>query len=380
MSFKRITKTIYGDGPGQSTEFTYFRIGPETFRKKVYLQAALHADEQPGILVLHHLLDRLKVADLAGELDAEFVVVPMVNPLGMAQIQFLQHQGRYDWSSGVNFNRKWPDIAAAIKSDLVGKLNNNEAENVQIICSAVEGYLNNIKSTTAGDQLRLMIMKEAFDADYVFDLHCDNEALNHMFVVPHLMPEYKDLADWFGACGILTCEKSGGFSFDEVWPNLWLDLANEFPEYAIPTTCFAATLEYRGVYEVFDDLNQQDADNLFGFFQGRSLVRGTLIEKSPFVAPDATDLAATQMLRVESAGLLAYKVNLGDYVVKGQTVAELLKLDGEGAFTTRKPLKSGTDGVIISRNVHKYVWPGCSVAKIVGERVLSDRGDYLLED
>ena len=62
MSFVRISKTLTGDSPGRSTELNYFRIGPEDAVKKVYLQAALHADEQPGIMVLHHLLPLLRAA------------------------------------------------------------------------------------------------------------------------------------------------------------------------------------------------------------------------------------------------------------------------------------------------------------------------------
>jgi len=58
MSYEKISKTLVGDSPGRSTELHYFRIGAEQASHKVYLQAALHADEQPGILVLHPLLSR----------------------------------------------------------------------------------------------------------------------------------------------------------------------------------------------------------------------------------------------------------------------------------------------------------------------------------
>jgi len=47
MSFEKITRKIVGDSPGKTTELNYFRIGPDNAEKKVYLQAALHADEQP---------------------------------------------------------------------------------------------------------------------------------------------------------------------------------------------------------------------------------------------------------------------------------------------------------------------------------------------
>ena len=56
MSVEKVSKTLVGDTPGRSTELNYFRIGPQDAARKVYLQAALHADEQPGIMVLHHLL------------------------------------------------------------------------------------------------------------------------------------------------------------------------------------------------------------------------------------------------------------------------------------------------------------------------------------
>ena len=60
MSFERICKILEGDSPGRVTELNYYRIGPDRAGKKVYLQAAIHADEQPGMLVLHHLLQLLR--------------------------------------------------------------------------------------------------------------------------------------------------------------------------------------------------------------------------------------------------------------------------------------------------------------------------------
>ena len=56
MSFERVGKVLSGDTPGLRTELNYYRVGPPDADRKVYLQGALHADEQPGILVLHHLL------------------------------------------------------------------------------------------------------------------------------------------------------------------------------------------------------------------------------------------------------------------------------------------------------------------------------------
>lgn len=380
MTFERIVRTIRGDSPGKTTELVFFKLGPKDAGRKVYLQAALHADEQPGIMILHHLLALLKEADKNGQLQAEFVLCPMVNPLGMGNIAFRQHQGRYDNSSGVNFNRNWPNLFKAVDARVADKLGDDAEVNRHLVRSAVAEWLAESKPVNALQQQRHWVMQEAYNADYVLDLHCDNDALPHIFTVPQAVDVMQDLSDWMGSAATLTTEDSGGNSFDEVWPGLWIKLAAAYPDKAIPMACQAATLEYRGQYDVFDEMNKDDAERLYGFLQSQGLIDGELIRERPPVSPAATDLAATEMTRVDTAGLLAYKVELGDVVRKGDVLAELIALDGEGAFESRTPVLAGTDGVVISRNVHKYVWPGCSVAKVVGTEILESRGEYLLED
>lgn len=382
MSFKQLTRKITGDAPGRTTELRYYRVGPARKQgvQKVYLQAALHADEQPGTMVLHHLLGMLRGADARGELQAEFVVMPMVNPLGMANLGFNQHQGRYDPVSGKNFNRSWLRLFPLIKDQLAGKLDNSAEVNKRLIRKVLGEALKAMKPVSALEQQRHHVTLEAFDADYVFDLHCDNDALIHIFAVPQLRNEMQELADWIGAAGTLLAEDSGGGSFDEVWPALWIELARAYPNKAMPTPTKAATLEYRGQSDVFDALNSQDAKQLYGYFQAQGLITGEAVDAETMMAPEPTDLDATEMVRVDQAGLLAYQVELGDVVEKGQLIAELVILEGEGAFIDRVPVYAGTSGRIISRNTTKYVWPGCSVAKIVGTEKLETRGEYLLED
>ena len=51
MSVEQVRIELLGDSPGRVTELNYYRLGPEDADKKVYLQAAIHANEQPGILM-----------------------------------------------------------------------------------------------------------------------------------------------------------------------------------------------------------------------------------------------------------------------------------------------------------------------------------------
>ena len=379
MSFEKIVRTLVGDTPGRSTELNYFRIGPDGAAKKVYLQAALHADEQPGILVLHHLLPLLRDADAAGELKARFVLFPMVNPLGMGDIEFGRHQGRYNRSTGVNHNRDWPSLYDAVGAGLTQKLGSDAALNIELVRAALRDWAASLPRTTALQQWRQCVISEACDADYVFDLHCDDDSLLHIFSVPQLADNMQQLANWTGAAATMLAEDSGGGSFDEVWPAIWLRLARECGDKPLPLPVASCTLEYRGQGDTFDSLNRQDALNLYGYFQEQGLIGGTpLGQKSE--ARAGTDLRATEYLRAPHAGLLAYRVELGDWVEKGDCVADLIRLDGDSAFVDRVPLLAGTAGQVISRKTEKYVWADANVCKIVGEEVLESRDGNLLSD
>ena len=379
MSCDTIRKRIAGDSPGRSTELIYYRIGPEDAVKKVYLQAALHADEQPGILILHHLLGLLRAADAAGELEAAFVLMPMVNPFGMGDIAFGRHQGRFNRATGVNHNRGWPTPSDAVADGLGSRLGNDGDENIAMVRAALRSWAEELPCGSAFDEWRRCILAEACDADYVFDLHCDDDALLYVYSIPQLRDNMQRLADRTGAAATLMAEDSGGGSFDEVWPALWLRLARENPDKPLPLPVVSCTLEYRGQFDTFDELNRGDAENLYGYFQAEGLIGGAPRGELT-AAPAPRDLRATELLRAPRPGLLAYRVELGDEVETGDVIAELLPLDGDDAFVERLPLVAGTSGRVISRARNKYVWRNASVAKIVGEEILESRGDYLLSD
>ncbi len=379
MTFKQHQQQLLGDAPGHSTTLFWYTAGPETAETKIYLQAALHADEQPGTMALHHLLPMLRDADAAGTLKARFVVFPSVNPLGLATRVLRRHIGRYDLETGVNFNRRWPDLYPLVAEAVAGKLGDDPKANLHIIRKAVGDWIDRQQPATAAQQLRMLTLKAAHDADIVLDLHCDDESLKHIFTSPDLMPGLQDLADRMQVAATLTAEDSGGGSFDEVLPSLYRKAQRANPNIPIPMGAETATLEYRGQADTHDDLGREDAHGLFDFFSGRGLI--DMIPPPVGPAPQPTSLEATEMLRADRPGLLAYRVALGDKVEKGDTVADIIAMDGPEAFLARTPLRAGTDGFILSRASAKYVVAGSSVAKIVGSEILPTRaGGYLLED
>lgn len=380
MAFDLHSTILAGDSPGASTTLYWYTAGPADASTRVHLQAALHADEQPGTMALHHLLPRLRDADAAGQLKARFTVFPAVNPLGLATHALHTHIGRYDLETGVNYNRRWPDLYPLIAPALAGRLSDDATANIATIRQAVADWIDSQEPATAIQQLRLAVLRSAAAADIVLDLHCDSDSLKHIFTSPELMPGLQDLADWMGLAATLTAEDSGGGSFDEVLPLLYRKAQRANPDYPIPAAAETATLEYRGRADSFDAFGQADAAGLFGFFASRGLIAADP-GPAPTPAPLPVPFEATEVLRAPAPGLLAYRVELGEQVRRGQPIADLIAMDGPEAFIARQPLLAGTDGFVLSRVSGKYVRRGDSVAKIVGTAILPARaGGYLLED
>ncbi|WP_332687997.1 succinylglutamate desuccinylase/aspartoacylase family protein [Devosia sp.] len=381
MTFQLHRTVLAGDTPGAAIDLYCYTVGPADASTRVHLQAALHADEQPGTMALHHLLPRLRDADAAGQLRAHFTIFPSVNPLGLANFSLRHHIGRYDIETGVNYNRRWPDLYPRIADAIAGKLSADPAANIATIRAAVIAWIDSQRPATAIQQLRLLVLKSAVAADIVLDLHCDDDSLKHIFTSPELMPGLQDLADWMGVAATLTAEDSGGGSFDEVLPTLYRKARLAHPDHPIPIGAETATLEYRGRADSFDAIGQDDAAGLFGFFASRGLIAAADPGQRPSPAPAPTPFEATEVLRVDAPGLLAYRVELGDRVSKSQPIADLIAMDGPDAFIARRPILAGTDGFVLSRVSGKYVVRGASIAKIVGTEVLPARaGAYLLED
>ena len=391
----RETLHIPADTAGTNHELTILRFKPDQPQAKIYLQAALHADEQPGMLVLHHLIERLNEAERDGRLQAEFVVLPMVNPLGMAHLAFGKHRGRYHPLNGLNYNRDWPDLDAMIHqngADFSDQLTDDPIHNQTIIRQAVKAALADQTPKTALSRLRHMVISEACDAHMLLDLHCADDALHHIYITPQLMPEYQDLSDWMQSAATMTAEDSGGGSFDEVWPGLWLKCARRYPDAAWPDLICAATLEYRGEDAVDHATNRKDAEHLFQFLAARGYISGAPVSeppanppanppaKPPFQGAKPTPLTAVEYLRADRPCLVIYHKSLGAHVKTGDVIAELLSLEGDDAFTGKTLLRAGTDGIFFDRSLIKLAWPDHIVAKIAGTTPLVHDDSYLLSD
>jgi uncharacterized protein len=355
---------------GTRREITVLRWGRPGARPKAYLQAGLHADELPGMLVLHRLAERLASVEVTGEI----VMVPVANPIGLAQHRVGYLRGRYDASSAGNYNRGYADLAAPAAERLQGALGPDPDANVAAIRAALAAVLAEAQPVGEVDALRHALLGLALDADLMLDLHADNEAVVHLYLGSPLWPGAQDLAADLDARAVLLAEVSGGNPFDEACGGPWWALARAFPDAAIPPACLAATVELRSNNAVDARLAEDDAAAILRFLTRRGVVAGEAGAPAR-LACTATPLEAMQQVVAPSAGIVVYRARLGDTLRAGDVVAEIV--DPLGATVE---VAARTDGILFARHDQPYAWPGKVIGKIAGAEPLAERRGKLLPD
>jgi uncharacterized protein len=365
--------------PGTERLLTVRRYGEPGARPKAYLQASIHADELPAMLVAHHLSRLLHEAAADGRMLGEIVLIPVANPIGLAQRINGALLGRYELDGGGNFNRNWPDLVEPLAERVGPSLGPNAEENARRIRAAIAEILSEQSATTELAELRLSLARLAFDADLVLDLHCDSDSLMHLYMIPQLWPAGADLSAEIGSRATMLSEPSGGDPFDEAWSSPWAALQARFPGKAVPMACFSATIEFRGQSDVEDHLAAHDAAALFRFLQRRGLVAG---DPPPLPDPqcEATPFAGVDMVKSPGSGLIAYKRRLGERVKAGDVIAELVDPMADNPADARRPIATRADGLFFARRRTRFARGGEGVAKIAGATPLEHRKGRLLED
>lgn len=357
--------------PGTLSTLSVVRYGTPGARPKAYLQGSLHADEIPGMLVLEHLLRLLDAA--SDRIVGEIVLVPVANPLGLAQQISGRVLGRYALTGAGNYNRLFPDLVDAAATRLTHRLGGDPQANVVAVRSALGDALAAVPVHDETQWLRHTLMGLALDADIVLDLHCDCEALLHVYTGTPLWPGAADLSAQLGSHATLLAEASGGHPFDEAVAGPWWALAARFSDRPIPAACLSATIELRGVMDVDDALAGADARNLLTFLMRRGVVAG---DPGPLPAAlcEATPLEGVDMVRAPVSGVVSRLAPVGARIAIGDIVAEIvdpLALDaGQGRRTS---VASATSGVLFARTDQRIARPGDVLVKVAGREPLAHR-------
>lgn len=360
-------------GPGHigtARAITSLHYGAAGAGEKAYLQASLHADELPGMLVMHHLIGLLDAAEGAGRMQGEVVLVPVANPIGLAQGLLQGRIGRFEATSGENFNRGYPDYLAAVTATVEAQLGDDVAANRAVVRAAMQAHADALAPRTELAALRRTLSSLAHDADVVLDLHCDLDAVLHLYCEAPYWSQCEPLARLLGVDVSLLAKNSGGASFDEHLSGVWWQLDERLERQSgpdrppIPMACMAVTVELRGQADVSHELAARDARALFDYLVHRGLVAAD--DAGPPVLPplvrEPTPLAASEDLIAPHAGVVAFLRAPGDRIEAGDAVAEIV--DPVAGLVT--PVRALYPGRLYARSVRRYASPGDAIARIAG--------------
>lgn len=362
---QRIDHRLLTNSLGSHKSLCSFHYGKPGMGRKVYIQASLHAEELPGMLAAYYLQTLLEQAERAGQLQGEVVLVPVANPIGLAQRLDHRAMGRFELGSSENFNRHYPDLAQAIGPTVLPTLGPDASQNVHTIRHAMGRYLQAWQPSTELQSLRRTLLLLAHDADWVLDLHCDCEAVMHIYTEEPCQAAIAPLARYLQAQAFLLARESGGGPFDECLSGVWWQLARAAQAagvmHPIPQGSHATTVELRGEADVSHAWAQADAQALMAYLQHVGIVAGAApAQPEPCCKP--TPLAGSETLYAPTPGVVVFHTNPGQTVQAGDVVADIV----DPLQHTCTPVRATTTGVMYARVRERYATAGAELAKIAG--------------
>lgn len=380
MTYQIFSHTLPSATLGTQRILKAHHFGESGGRPKIYLQAGLHADEWPGFLVLNTLIRQLKAADEAGHIQGEIIIVPVSNPIGLAQSFHGYVPGRFAFSDGGgNFNRNWPQLGDKVEKRIKENVSGNSEANTALVRSAIAEELSLLPEMTELQGMKKTLLALSMDADEVLDLHCSGEACIHAYVAQEFESHFKPLLALLGIKVGLSELETGAGSFDETNVSVWRTLKNHYA-HLIPWGCRSLTLELRGENDISDEFAMQDAKALFDYFVLRGVIKG----ESPAINDNEVvyyPLDAMDLVKAPCAGIVCYSKRIGEAVEVGEVIGEVVNLMDDNVDESRYPLISRTNGVLFARMQRRLVACGESIAKIAGTEHLAYREiGHLFED
>ncbi|MBL0919290.1 MAG: succinylglutamate desuccinylase/aspartoacylase family protein [Hydrogenophaga sp.] len=353
---------------GSQKTLVSFQVGNPSARPKVYLQASLHAEELPGMLVAHHLRPALERAEREGRVRGHVVLVPAANPIGLAQRLDHKAMGRFEFDTAQNFNRHYPDLAGAVLDAVRDRLGPDGAANVALVRSAVTKWLQAWAPRTELEGLRRQLLLLAHDADVVLDMHCDWEAVLHLYAEEACWKPLAPLAWLLGCRAVLIARDSGGGPFDECLSGLWWQLAERLKaagvKHPLPQGCASTTLEFRGELDVAHEHAERDAAAILAYLVHLGVLDGP---RPAIPAPSCqpTPLAGSETLNSPVPGVVVFRAHVGDVLAVGDLVAEVIDPTAPGASRVHR-ITAGVAGVLYATVGERYCVAGGEIGKIAG--------------
>jgi len=306
---------------GASLSLRVYTIkGRSPTAKTAYIQSSMHGSEVQGNAVIAYLLEHFATSPPEGDV----VLVPNANPYAVNQKSAEYTMGRFDPTTGDNWNRAywlpdvaprkslpWPDLSRRYRADL---------------CSEVRRQLRG--NIPFARKVALTLELLALAVDYVLDLHCANISVRHVYA-----PEYgEDCARYLGIPLILSIPDTFGGALDEAhscsWWRLWESLRAEDYDGLPPLRDLPQgfTLELGGQERVSRAEAERDAAGILNFLIHKGVVAGQVAPPArSYICP----LAGYKTIYSRHAGHADYAPVLGKRVKRGDLLVDTLQFGAE---------------------------------------------------
>lgn len=371
MKVRRIPLTA--PAPGHERHLTVHEFGAG--EHIAYIQAGLHADEWPGLLVVQHLLEKLAQLEQAGKILQTIRVVPYANPLGMNQRLFGVFPGRYDMVTGQNFNRGMALSAEELVARVEPQLTDDAEANDRRVRAELRALVNEKTTEYEVHALHKALLSESIDATVMLDLHCDFGAMPYLFYGKHQVEQGQALAHCLGFPLSLEEDVRGTVAFDGTHTQPWVVLSDQTSA-PLARPCFAATLELRGVRDVDDAFAQRDAEGLLAFLEHQGFITDSGAEPQPMDGtPERFDVEQVKLVQSAANGILVHHMPLGSRVRQGEHIADIVLLDREAP--QRVAVEAPVGGLLFNLSHTYLVHPGATLAMIASDEAVGEPGAQL---
>ncbi|NVK25417.1 MAG: succinylglutamate desuccinylase/aspartoacylase family protein [Gammaproteobacteria bacterium] len=351
LTIEKQLVTLNQDIAGQEIGIPVYRLfdDRQKMRKKVYVQSAVHAAEMQGSAVIYRLIEHLKTLNLA----AEFVLVPNCNPFGRTQRAGEYLQGRFDATTGNNWNRFYHydrqdavEFVRGLTDEDFEQLNKGDETSVikrfkSHLLTQLQNKIDRDWGVNTAQFLNTTLQEMASKADLVLDLHTGPSSTRHIYA-PHNLAEQ---AKAFNIENIISIPTSFAGALDEASFTPWWDLAELLLERGVTFNyrVDAYTVELGSQENISLDAAEQDALGILNYLSEAGFLEG--FEGVPLTPSVVTELKNYKTLFSKHAGMVEYLAKPGEKVSKGQVIARVLnslEFDSENAITEVLAPATGT--------------------------------------
>ena len=350
---------------------TVHRFVGEGTGPNVYIQAGIHGNEHPGILVAVKLIEKIKGILSTHKLKGSITVVPVCNPIAFSQTVQGEIIGRFDVHTGKNFNRHFPNLAHKV----IDKCNTTLEGDIEIntIRTVLKNLLDEHTYSDTSDQMKSNIFQLASEHDIVIDLHADNRSLLHVYTPEHGNDITEILTAELECHLALTGVRDLEGGLDDALNYFWPAMQKEFQLKTLPV---AYTIELRGRYDISEKLATQDANALYNFLCRTDAIDDDVPAKQNTLA--VFSINGIDSTKASRLGALKLHRKLGEHIAEGDLIAEIMELN-KSAGNSAIELRSNTDGILFCHSFHGVVPPGQTVYKIAGTKQLNKEFGHTLE-